>query len=358
WPIGMGKLFKGVFDLLHNRVHLYSPTHGGRIQTGEVIEGLDNHRLDELVGSQADELRDEIDLVKGASAPFDLEAYRRGEQTPVFFGSGVNNFGVRELLDAFVEWAPAPLPRETQTRTVEPAEEKFSGFVFKIQANMDPMHHDRVAFLRICSGRYQKGMRLYHVRLKRQVQISNAITFMAAEREHTDEAWPGDILGLHNHGTIQIGDAFTQGEELKFTGIPDFAPEMFRRIVLRDPLRVKALNKGVDQLSEEGAIRVFRPLFGNDIIIGAVGILQFDVVAHRLQHEYGVECSYENVQVATARWVRCADDKKFTEFRTKLNDNLALDSGGDLVYIAPTRVNLQLTQERWPDVEFLATREH
>jgi peptide chain release factor 3 len=201
-------------------------------------------------------------------------------------------------------------------------------------------------------------MRLYNVRLQRQVQISNAITFMAAEREHTDEAWPGDILGLHNHGTIQIGDAFTQGEELKFTGIPDFAPELFRRIVLRDPLRMKALNKGVDQLSEEGAIRVFRPLFGNDIIIGAVGVLQFDVVAHRLQHEYGVECSYENVQVATARWVRCADDKKLAEFRAKLNDNLALDSGGALVYIAPTRVNLQLTQERWPDVEFLATREH
>jgi peptide chain release factor 3 len=223
---------------------------------------------------------------------------------------------------------------------------------------MDPAHHDRIAFLRVCSGRYEKGMRLYNVRLQRQVQISNAITFMAAEREHTDEAWPGDILGLHNHGTIQIGDAFTQGEELKFTGIPDFAPELFRRIVLRDPLRMKALNKGVDQLSEEGAIRVFRPLFGNDIIIGAVGVLQFDVVAHRLQHEYGVECSYENVQVATARWVRCADDKKLAEFRAKLNDNLALDSGGALVYIAPTRVNLQLTQERWPDVEFLATREH
>jgi peptide chain release factor 3 len=249
WPIGMGKLFKGVFDLLHNRVHLYSPTHGGRIQTGEVIEGLDNPRLDELLGAQADETREEIDLVKGACAPFDLDAYRRGEQTPVFFGSGVNNFGVRELLDAFVEWAPSPLPRATHTRTVDPAEEKFSGFVFKIQANMDPMHHDRVAFLRVCSGRYQKGMRLYNVRLKRQVQISNAITFMAAEREHTDEAWPGDILGLHNHGTIQIGDAFTQGEELKFTGIPDFAPELFRRIVLRDPLRMKALSKGVDQLS-------------------------------------------------------------------------------------------------------------
>ena len=358
WPIGMGKGFKGVFDLLNNSVHLYSPTHGGRIQTGEVIQGLDNPRLDELLGSQAAELRDEIELVQGACPPFDLEAYRRGEQTPVFFGSGINNFGVRELLDAFVEWAPPPLPRATLSRSVEPEEEKFSGFVFKIQANMDPAHHDRIAFLRVCSGRYQKGMRLHHVRLGRQVQISNAITFMAAEREHTDEAWPGDILGLHNHGTIQIGDAFTQGEELKFTGIPDFAPELFRRIMLRDPMKMKALQKGVDQLSEEGAIRVFRPLRGNDVLIGAVGILQFDVVEHRLKHEYSVDCSYESVQVATARWIRCADDRKLAELRTKLFDNLALDSGGALVYIAPTRVNLQLTMERWPDVEFLATREH
>ncbi|MDR2876505.1 MAG: peptide chain release factor 3 [Chromatiales bacterium] len=357
WPIGMGKAFKGVFDLLTNSVHLYSPTHGGRIQSGEVIEGLDNPRLDELLGSQAAEMREEIELA-GAYPTFDIEAYRRGEQTPVFFGSAINNFGVRELLDAFVEWAPSPLPRATLTRTVDPSEEKFSGFVFKIQANMDPAHHDRIAFLRVCSGRYEKGMKLFNVRLKRQVQISNAITFMAAEREHTDEAWPGDILGLHNHGTIQIGDAFTQGEELKFTGIPDFAPELFRRIVLRDPMKMKALQKGVDQLSEEGAIRVFRPLRGNDIVIGAVGILQFDVVAHRLQHEYGVECSYESVQVATARWIRCADDKKLAELRNKLFDNLALDSGGALVYIAPTRVNLDLTRERWPGVEFLATREH
>ncbi|MDX9740108.1 MAG: peptide chain release factor 3 [Gammaproteobacteria bacterium] len=358
WPIGMGKSFKGVFDLLQDKVQLFSATHGGRIKTGEIIEGLDNPRLDELLGPFAAELRDEIELVRGASQPFDLEEYRAGRQTPVFFGSAINNFGVRELLDAFIEWAPGPLPRATLTREVDPREDKFTGFVFKIQANMDPAHRDRIAFLRVCSGVYTRGMKIFHVRQGRQVQISNAITFMASERERTEEAWPGDIIGLHNHGTIRIGDTFTQGEELKFTGIPDFAPELFRRIVLRDPMKMKALQKGVDQLSEEGAIRVFRPIFGNDIIIGAVGVLQFDVVAWRLKNEYSVECSYDNVQISTARWIRCDDDKRLAEFRNRLSDNLAIDSGGELVYLAPTRVNLDLTMERWPEIEFLATREH
>ena len=358
WPIGMGKGFKGVFDLLQDQVQLFSATHGGRIRTGEIIEGIDNPRLDEILGPLAAELREEVELVRGASQSFDLEEYRAGRQTPVFFGSAINNFGVRELLDAFVEWAPAPLPRATQTRDVDPYEEKFTGFVFKIQANMDPAHRDRIAFLRVCSGVYTRGMKIHHVRQGRLVQISNAITFMAAERERTEEAWPGDIIGLHNHGTIRIGDTFTQGEDLKFTGIPDFAPELFRRIVLRDPMKMKALQKGVDQLSEEGAIRVFRPTFGNDIIIGAVGILQFDVVAWRLKNEYSVECGYEDVRISTARWIRCEDDKRLTEFRNRLSDNLAIDSGGELVYLAPTRVNLELTMERWPEIEFLATREN
>jgi peptide chain release factor 3 len=358
WPIGMGKGFKGVFQLLQDSVQLFSATHGGRIKTGEIIEGIDNPRLDEILGPLAAELREEVELVRGASQEFDLDAYLAGKQTPVFFGSAINNFGVRELLDAFVEWAPAPLPRQAVTRTVSADEEKFSGFVFKIQANMDPAHRDRIAFLRVCSGVYTRGMKLYHVRQERQVQIANAITFMASERERTDDAYPGDIIGLHNHGTIRIGDTFTQGEALKFTGIPDFAPELFRRIMLRDPMKMKALQKGVDQLSEEGAIRVFRPLSNNDVIIGAVGILQFDVVAWRLKFEYSVECRYENVQVSTARWIRCKDDKKLAELRNKLSDNLAIDSGGELVYLAPTRVNLDLTIERWPDVEFLATREH
>ncbi|PKM44343.1 MAG: peptide chain release factor 3 [Gammaproteobacteria bacterium HGW-Gammaproteobacteria-1] len=357
WPIGMGKGFKGVFHLYNNAIHLFSPQHGGKIAEAEIIQGLDNPRLDQLFGSVAQELRDEIELVRGASHEFDLEAFRRGELTPVFFGSGINNFGVREVLDALVDYAPTPLPRATTTRTVQPTEEKFSGFVFKIQANMDPAHRDRVAFLRVCSGHYSQGMKVKHVRLGRDVKIANAITFMAQEREAVEDAWSGDIIGLHNHGTIQIGDTFTEGEDLKFTGIPHFAPELFRRAVLKDPLRMKALQKGLEQLSEEGATQLFRPVRNNDLILGAVGVLQFDVVAYRLKDEYNVDCIFEPVTVNTARWVECDDAKKLEEFKVKAHDNLAVDGSGLLTYLAPTRVNLNLTQERWPEVRFFDTRE-
>ena len=357
WPIGMGKRLRGVFDLRSGTTHLFSATHGGKIQTGEMIEGLDNPRLDEVIGDQALELREEIELVRGASHGLDLDAYNKGELTPVFFGSAINNFGVRELLDAFVSYAPPPMPRQTQQRTVMPGEEQFTGFVFKIQANMDPAHRDRIAFLRVCSGSYRKGMKMRHVRIAKTVQISNAITFQADQRRHVEEAWPGDIIGLHNHGTIQIGDTFTEGEELKYEGIPYFAPELFRRVVLKDPLRMKALQKGVLQLCEEGATQVFRPLKNNDLILGAVGVLQFDVAAHRLKDEYNVEAIVEPVSVATARWIRCDDPGMLDRFRAKAYQNLALDGDDQLVYLAPTRVNLELTMERWPEIEFLATRE-
>jgi peptide chain release factor 3 len=357
WPIGMGKRFKGVYDLRHDRTHLFSAQHGGRIQTGEVIEGIDNPRMDELLGDQADELRVEMELVQGASHPLDLAAYRAGRQTPVFFGSAINNFGVKELLDAFVEYAPPPRPRRTVQRVVEPGESQFTGFVFKIQANMDPAHRDRVAFLRVCSGSYTKGMKMRHVRIGKTIQVANAITFQADERRAVEEAWPGDIIGLHNHGTIQIGDTFTEGEDLKYEGIPYFAPELFRRIVLRDPLRMKALQKGVVQLAEEGATQVFRPLKNNDMILGAVGVLQFDVAAFRLKDEYGVDAVVEPVSVHTARWIGCDDPKLLERFRVKAYEHLALDGDEQLVYLAPTRVNLSLTEERWPDIRFLATRE-
>ena len=354
WPIGMGKTFKGIFHLLDDSVRLFEP-HSS--EPGELIQGLDNPRLDELLGSMADEFREEIELVRGASTEFDLDEFLAGKLTPVFFGSAMNNFGITELMDSFVEYAPHPQPRETQTRLVENAEEKFSGFVFKIQANMDPKHRDRVAFMRVCSGKYTKGMKMRHVRVGKDVSIANAVTFMAAEREQAEEAYPGDILGLHNHGTIQIGDTFTQGEELQFSGIPFFAPELFRRVQLKDPLKMKALLKGLQQLSEEGATQLFRPMGNNDLILGAVGVLQFDVVVHRLKGEYNVDCAYEPVQVYTARWVHCDDEKKLDEFKKKAAQNLALDGAGDLTYIAPTRVNLDLTMERYPDIEFRATRE-
>jgi peptide chain release factor 3 len=357
WPIGIGKRFKGVYDLRSGKTHLFSAQHGGRIRTGEVIEGLANPRMDELLGDQAMELREEMELVAGASHPLDLDAYRAGDQTPVFFGSAINNFGVEELLRAFVDYAPTPRPRETLQRQVAPEEEAFTGFVFKIQANMDPGHRDRVAFLRVCSGSYRKGMKMRHVRIGKMVQVANAITFQADERQLVEEAWPGDIIGLHNHGTIQIGDTFTEGEDLKYLGIPFFAPELFRRVVLKDPLKMKALQKGVVQLAEEGATQVFRPLKNNDLILGAVGTLQFDVAAFRLKDEYGVEAVVEPISVHTARWIACKDDKLLERFRDKAYENLALDGDNQLVYLAPTRVNMNLTQERWPDIRFLATRE-
>ena len=358
WPIGLGKRFKGIYHILNDAVHLYESGKYSERQDVDIIQGLDNPQLDEVLGDQAAELREEIELVAGASHEFDQEAYLRGELTPVSFGSAINNFGVNELLEHFVSIAPSPLPRNTTTRTVEPAESKFSGFVFKIQANMDPAHRDRIAFLRICSGSYKKGMKMRHVRIGRDVQVSNAVTFLASDRGHVDEAYTGDIIGLHNHGTIRIGDTFTQGEDLKFTGIPNFAPELFRRAILKDPLRMKALQKGLDQLCEEGATQLFRPLKNNALILGAVGILQFDVVAHRLKDEYNVECQFEPVSVATARWIECDDTAMEEKFRDKAYENLGEDQSGALVYIAPTRVNLDLALEKWPDIRFLSTREH
>ncbi len=357
WPVGMGKRFKGVYHIEQDKVHLYRAGDSSRRQDVTVINGLDNPLLDEVLGSQAEELREEVELVQGASHSFDPAAYRRGELSPVFFGSAINNFGVQELLDYFVEYAPSPLARETTSRRVDPVEEKLTGFVFKIQANMDPQHRDRIAFFRVCSGMYKRGMKMRHVRIGRDVQVSNAMTFLAADRGHVEEAYPGDIIGLHNHGTIRIGDTFTQGEELKYTGIPNFAPELFRRAVLKDPLRMKALKKGLDQLSEEGATQLFRPLKNNDLILGAVGVLQFDVVAQRLRDEYKVECVFENISVATARWIQCDDEKILERFRDKAHENLAIDQAGEFVYIAPTRINLELAMERHPDVRFHATRE-
>ena len=355
WPIGMGKGFVGVYRLYDDTVHLFA----GRGQRSEdlVVKGLGNPELEVAIGDAAESLREEIELVQGASATFDPDAYLAGRQTPVFFGSALNRLGTDELMDSFVEYAPAPQPRASETREVMATEDKFSGFVFKIQANMDPAHHDRVAFLRITSGRYDRGMKLRHVRLGKTVTIHNAHTFLAARRDQAEEAWAGDILGLHNHGTIQIGDTFTEGEDLKFTGIPNFAPELFRRVRLKDPLKAKALQKGLIQLSEEGATQVFRPLTSNDMILGAVGILQFDVVAHRLKHEYNVDCGFEAVQVSTARWLSFPDDRMEADFRRKNEQYLALDGHDTLAYIAPNRANLQLVTERWPEVEFRATRE-
>lgn len=358
WPVGMGKRFKGIYHRYEDTVYLYEPGKNAQKQEALKIKGLDNPQLDELLGDSAQELREEIELVNGASHEFNLEDYLAGKMTPVYFGSAINNFGIKELLDDYVTYAPGPQPRSAQQREVMPSEPNFSGFVFKIQANMDPKHRDRIAFLRICSGTYNKGMKLNHLRVGKEIQISNALTFMAGDRSHTEIAVAGDIIGLHNHGTIRIGDTFSQGEQLKFTGIPNFAPELYRLVRLRDPLKSKALVKGLIELSEEGATQVFRPLNSNQLILGAVGVLQFDVVAHRLKHEYKVDCVYESASVSCARWVYAEDDKTMEEFKNKAFDYLALDGSNTLMYLAPTRVNLTMAQERYPKIKFAATREH
>lgn len=349
WPVGMGQEFKGIYHIVKDEVHLY--------ESEQVIKGLDNPVLDEALEEQAQELRDAIELVHGASHEFDHDAYLRGKLTPVYFGSAINNFGIRELLDDFAAFAPSPQSRETVAEPVQPHDPGFSGFVFKIQANMDPNHRDRIAFLRICSGKYEKGIKLKQMRTQKTSAIHNALTFLAGQREHADVAYPGDILGLHNHGTIQIGDTFTQGKDIQFIGIPNFAPELFRIVRLRDPLKSKALLKGLIQLSEEGATQVFRPLENNNLILGAVGILQFDVVAFRLKHEYNVDCFYEDASIAQARWVQ-GDDKTIQKFKQQYSHHLALDGAEQLTYLAPNRVNLQLTMERHPDIKFNDTREH
>src|ERR1700691_3743326 len=358
WPIGMGRDLKGIYHLLEDRIYVYQAGERGRVGGNRVIEGLGSSAARELFGDDAERLAAEIELVRGATAAFDPESYRAGRQTPVLFGSAISNFGVEELLRAFVTNAPAPLPRVCLERSVQADEPKLSGFVFKIQANMDPGHRDRIAFMRLCSGRYQRGMPLRHVRLDKDVRIADALTFLAADRSQAEEAYAGDIIGLHNHGTINIGDTFTEGENLTFTGVPNFAPEIFRRAVLKDPLRMKALQKGLSQLCEEGATQLFKPLRNNDLVLGAVGQLQFEVVAFRLQDEYGVQCVFDPINVAVARWVRLADEKRLAEFRHKAHDNLAVDHAGELVYLAPTRINMGLTEERWPEIEFLRTREN
>ncbi|MCO7543978.1 peptide chain release factor 3 [Stutzerimonas nitrititolerans] len=358
WPIGCYRDFKGVYHLANDCIHVYTPGHGHERTEERIIQRLDSDEARALLGDLYDGFVEELELVQGACHEFNLEEYLQGKMTPVFFGTALGNFGVSHVLDAFVDWAPAPLPRMTQEREVQPTEAAFSGFVFKIQANMDPRHRDRIAFMRVCSGKYEQGMKMRHVRIGKDIKIGDALTFFSSDRERLEEAFGGDIIGLHNHGTIQIGDTFTAGENISFTGIPHFAPELFRRVRLKDPLKSKQLRQGLQELAEEGATQVFFPERNNDIILGAVGVLQFDVVASRLKEEYKVECAYEAVNVWSARWIDCADEKKLKEFSDKAHENLAVDGGGHLTYLAPTRVNLSLMEERWPDVKFRATREH
>ncbi|MDR2161588.1 MAG: peptide chain release factor 3 [Desulfovibrio sp.] len=358
WPVGMGSFFKGAFDLRTGGLRLFSPARGGKIQEALVsIRDLDDPRLDAYLGNQAEDLRTDIELLREAGNLFSLERYLAGEQTPVFFGSAVNNFGVRELLDAFIVLAPPPGPRPAASRLVFPDEPEFSGVVFKIQANMDKAHRDRMAFVRICSGRFVRGMKLRHHRAGRDLSVTNATIFMAQDRTGVEEAFAGDIIGIPSHGAIKIGDTFSEKEPLAFTGIPSFAPEHFRRVQLKNPLKSKQLHKGLEQLAEEGAVQLFRPLESNEYILGAVGLLQFEVIISRLAEEYAVDAAYEPVPIETARWIFSSDTGELASFKDNYRRDLALDAEKTLAYLAPSPWKLEAAQERYPNIRFLTTRE-
>jgi peptide chain release factor 3 len=358
WPIGMGRSFLGCYDLLHERLLLLDRTRRNVIQEGDSYDGLNDPRLAAALPADAIvRLREEVEMAQALCPPFDLEAYREGHRTPVFFGSAINNFGVKDLLDGLVALAPPPRPQPALERTVSPEEEAVTGFVFKIQANMDPKHRDRVAFVRLCSGRFRRGMKLFHVRTKKTMTIHNPLLFLAQERELAEEAWAGDILGLPNHGNLRIGDALTEGEELRFTGIPSFAPELLRKVRPEDPMRAKHLGRALLQLAEEGAAQVFKPLLGTDWIVGVAGALQFDVLADRIRTEYDVPVHFEGTSIHAARWVDSDDHRLLKKFGNANQGSMAEDHNGSPVFLARNSWHLKTTGEEWPDLKFLKTKE-
>ncbi len=357
WPIGMGKDFQGTYNILKKQISLFQGGETRRTNSLLTLQ-IDDPKLEEVLGKETvEQLQEELELLEQAGNPFEVKRYLSGSQTPVFFGSAINNFGVQELLDNFIELAPAPRPRQTLTREVSPFEENLSGVVFKIQANMDPAHRDRIAFMRVCSGKFTRGMKLRHHRIGKDITVSNATIFLAQDRTGVETAYAGDIIGLHNHGTIKIGDTFTEKEELKFTGIPSFAPELFQRVILKSPLKAKQLQKGLLQLAEEGAVQLFRPLINNDYILGAVGALQFDVITSRLKNEYNVDAIYQSIDLNIARWIGSDNKTKLEEFKKKFHSSLALDCHGEFVYLVQSKWKLDYTAEQWQDIQFYETRE-
>jgi len=357
WPVGMGRDFQGVYNIYEEKLVLFNP-HGK--QTGDVFEinDLDSKELEEKVGERAaDTLREEIGMINEVYPEFEKEDYLEGLLSPVFFGSAINNFGVKELLDCFVDIAPNPLPRITEERSIDPNEDKFSGFVFKIHANMDPKHRDRIAFLRVCSGTFQRNTNYLHVRQERKMKFSNPTSFMAAKKSIVEEAYPGDVIGLYDSGNFKIGDALTEGEKLHFKGIPSFSPEQFRYVVNKNPLKSKQLAKGLSQLMDEGVAQLFHREFNNRKIIGTVGALQFDVIQYRLEHEYGASCAYEPVNLHKACWIECEDEVKFKEFLNRRKRDIAKDKDGNVVFLAESAWTLKMAQDNFPEVVFHFTSE-
>ncbi len=358
WPIGMGRDFLGCYDLFLDRLILMNRGRGSVVSEGQVCQGLSDPQLDALLPERAlATLREEVEMAQGLSPAFNLSSYRSGHQTPVYFGSAIHNFGVQDLLRGLKLLAPTPRPQPAAERVVDPLEESVTGFVFKIQANMDPKHRDRVAFVRICSGQFDRGMKLFHVRSGKQLTAHNPLMFLAQEREIAEQAVAGDIIGLPNHGNLRIGDTLTEGERLRFTGIPSFAPELLQRVRPVDPLRAKHLGKALLQLAEEGAAQVFRPSHGTEWIVGVAGALQFDVLADRIRTEYEVEVIFEGTSLLTARWVDADDPKVLKEFQNAYFANLAEDHNGLPVFLPRNAWHLEKAQKDFPAIRLAKTRE-
>ncbi|ALT78988.1 peptide chain release factor 3 [Paucibacter sp. KCTC 42545] len=358
WPVGMGKHFHGVMDLRREQMRVFSPGEDRVGGDDEILSGLNNPAYAERFGMQYEQAEGEIELVRDAAAEFNHEEFLVGKQTPMFFGSAVNNFGVQEILDALVELAPAPGDRAAMQRVVKPEESKFTGVVFKIQANMDPSHRDRIAFLRVASGHFERGMRLKVVRSGKELRPNTVVSFLSQRRELLDEAFGGDIIGIPNHGVLQLGDTITEGEALQFTGLPFFAPEMFRSVEVADPLKTKQLKAGLQQLGEEGAIQVFRPIAGSVLLLGAVGQLQFEVVAHRLEHEYGCKARISGSRFQVARWVTCDDEKELKRFIDANDHRMAYDAVDAPTVLVEYAPELRAIEANWPKIKFHALREH
>ena len=362
WPVGMGKTFRGVFDRRSDQMRVFAAGEDRRGGDEDVLVGLDNPESVKRFGAEFEQARDELELVAGASPAFDEAQFLDGKQTPMLFGSAVNNFGVREVLDALVDLAPPPGERPAIQRVVKPEEPKFTGVVFKIQANMDPAHRDRIAFLRVASGKFTRGMTLKVVRSGKTLRPNTVVTFMSQRRELLDEAFAGDIIGIPNHGVLQLGDTLTEGEQLQFTGLPFFAPEIIRSVEVADPLRGKQLKAGLTQLGEEGAIQVFRPIAGSVLMLGAVGQLQFEVVAHRLEAEYGVKARITHSNYQVARWVTCApEDGGEQELKRFIDANahrVALDAVDAPTLLVDHTATLRAVEGSWPKIKFHAMREH
>ncbi len=357
WPIGMGRDFKGCYDLLKDELVLFDRAKGEKLLDTIKCSGLDDPKLDELLpADQLEKLREDVEMVRELCPKFDMESYLAGHLTPVYFGSAVNNFGVRELLEGLGANAPTPRPQKTQTRMVEPTEKKVTGFVFKIQANMDPKHRDRIAFVRLCSGKFKKGMKLKHVRSGKMITVHSPQLFLAQDREVAEEAYPGDIIGLPNYGGLRIGDGLTEGEDLLFSDIPSFAPELMQRARTTDPLKAKHLGKALEQLAEEGAASVFKPVQSPDWIVGVVGSLQFEVLSDRIRSEYEIPVKFEQTELYTARWLEAEDNKALKKFMDTNPSAVAHDHDGDPVFLARNSWHLDDAMDKHKDVTFKAVK--